>query len=92
MTIITDSLRTKQLAGGFTDLREQGQRSRTPELKQGGFIGFRQGVMMCQPGAGPVPRYDQRHLGELAMSGRWVSRAARNVELSFGCHSFLQSF
>lgn len=60
MTSITDLLSTKQLPDGFTDLREQGQRSRTPKLRQGGFIAFRQGVMMCQPGAGTVPRYDQR--------------------------------
>lgn len=33
-----------------------------------------------------------RHLGGLDVSEMWVASAARNAELSFGRHSFVQSF
>jgi hypothetical protein len=48
----------RQILGELTDLTDEDQWSQKPRLKQGGFMGLRHGVMMCELGAGIVyPMY-----------------------------------
>lgn len=46
--------------GRFSSLRDQGQRSCLLEIKQGDYVGGRQGVMMCPPQAGFLHKYGQK--------------------------------
>ena len=46
--------------GRFSSLRDQGQRSCLLEIKQGDYVGGRQGVMMCPLLAGFLHKYGQK--------------------------------
>lgn len=50
----------KQLLGGFFSPRDQGWRSHMPKVKQGDYIGCRQGVMMYLSQAGFESNYVQK--------------------------------
>ena len=80
----------KQLLGGFTDLAGRGQWSYTSRLKQGGFIEFRWGTVMCSWRAETVLIHEWKlspWAGTLGWVGRYIE-TRNDDEVAWG---FLQA-